>query len=510
MFVNLSRRSQSLIERQLRLIEELEQSERDEEQLGNLFRLDHLATRMRRNCENLLVLGGQEQVRRWNQAVPLIDVVRASLSEVEQYERVALRVQGEMTVAGPVVNDLVHLLAELVENATVFSSEHTKVTVSGQMLSGGGAMLQITDNGVGMSAEDLEQANWRLANPPVIDFSAARRMGLFVVGRLAVRHGIRVELRAAQGGGLTAFVVLPDAVITPGESGGIGTRPGLAPREAGSHGQLAALTTAAEPPAGGFRQDDYGPAAPCRAAAAATRWSAAPARSGRSAAAPGRSPASAAPARSPASARPGRSRPAPRAGTTPTAPVPTRWCRRPSSGARPGTGGSRWTTRTRRGSGSSRAGRASCPCASRARTCRAVRPTAAPPTASSSRATSAGRTPRAATAPTAPAGGPGRSRWSPRRSRWCPTPAPGRSPGRRGRWSRSATRRRPPCPLPTRRRASFRNHHPSPNRPCGPRRRPRRRSRRRRRGCPSARPSSTRCSRSGSSADQEAPPGRTR
>ncbi|WP_205718398.1 nitrate- and nitrite sensing domain-containing protein [Actinomadura sp. WMMA1423] len=262
MFVNLSRRSQSLIERQLRLIEELEQSERDEEQLGNLFRLDHLATRMRRNCENLLVLGGQEQVRRWNQPVPLIDVVRASLSEVEQYERVALRVQGDMTVAGPVVNDLVHLLAELVENATVFSSENTKVTVSGQMLSGGGCMLQITDNGVGMSPEELEQANWRLANPPVIDFSAARRMGLFVVGRLAVRHGIRVELRAAQGGGLTAFVVLPDAVVTPGESGGIGTRPGLAPREAGSHGQLAALTTtAAEPPGAGFRQDDYGPAA---------------------------------------------------------------------------------------------------------------------------------------------------------------------------------------------------------------------------------------------------------
>ncbi|WP_433336775.1 nitrate- and nitrite sensing domain-containing protein [Spirillospora sp. CA-294931] len=224
MFVNLSRRSQSLIERQLRLIEELEQSERDEEQLANLFRLDHLATRMRRNCENLLVLGGQEQVRRWNQAVPLIDVVRASLSEVEQYERVSLRVQGDMTVAGPVVNDLVHLLAELVENATVFSAEHTKVTVSGQLLSGGGAMLQITDNGVGMSPEELEQANWRLANPPVIDFSAARRMGLFVVGRLAVRHGVRVELRAAQGGGLTAFVVLPDAVVTASQGGGVGSR----------------------------------------------------------------------------------------------------------------------------------------------------------------------------------------------------------------------------------------------------------------------------------------------
>ncbi|SNS79441.1 Signal transduction histidine kinase [Actinomadura meyerae] len=259
MFVNLSRRSQSLIERQLRLIEELEQSERDEEQLANLFRLDHLATRMRRNSENLLVLGGQEQVRRWNKPVPLIDVVRASLSEVEQYERVALRVQGDMAVTGPVVNDLVHLLAELVENATAFSSEHTKVTVSGQMLSGGGCMLQITDNGVGMSPEELEQANWRLANPPVIDFSAARRMGLFVVGRLAVRHGIRVELRAAQGGGLTAFVVLPDAAISAGESGGIAAR-GLAPRESGSHGQLSPLTAGAAERPGAFRQDGYGPA----------------------------------------------------------------------------------------------------------------------------------------------------------------------------------------------------------------------------------------------------------
>ncbi|MDL4774732.1 sensor histidine kinase [Actinomadura xylanilytica] len=255
MFVNLSRRSQSLIERQLKLIEELEQSERDDEQLANLFRLDHLATRMRRNCENLLVLGGQDQVRRWNRPVPLIDVVRASLSEVEQYERVALRVQGDMTVAGPMVNDLVHLLAELVENATVFSAEHTKVTVSGQLLSGGGAMLQITDNGVGMSPDELEQANWRLANPPVIDFSAARRMGLFVVGRLAVRHGVRVELRAAQGGGLTAFVVLPDAVASAAEGSGVGGR-GLAGREGaavvGRPAQLASLTAptaVADPPA---------------------------------------------------------------------------------------------------------------------------------------------------------------------------------------------------------------------------------------------------------------------
>ncbi|WP_161602767.1 sensor histidine kinase [Thermomonospora catenispora] len=217
MFVNLSRRMQSLIERQLRLIDELEQNEQDADQLASLFQLDHLATRMRRNCENLLVLGGQEQVRRWNQPVPLIDIVRASLSEVEQYERVTLRVQGEVSVTGQAVNDLVHLVAELVENATVFSPQHTKVTVSGHLLSGGGAMLQITDNGVGIPADELEQVNWRLANPPVVDFSAARRMGLFVVGRLAQRHGIRVELRPALSGGITAFVLLPAAVIARGE-----------------------------------------------------------------------------------------------------------------------------------------------------------------------------------------------------------------------------------------------------------------------------------------------------
>jgi signal transduction histidine kinase len=225
MFVNLSRRSQSLIERQLRLIEDLEQGEQDEDRLSNLFKLDHLATRMRRNSENLLVLGGQEQVRRWNQPVPLIDIVRASLSEVEQYERVGLRVQGDVSVIGPVVNDLVHLVAELVENATVFSPEHTRVTVSGHLLSGGGAMLQITDNGVGMAPDELEAVNWRLANPPVIDASAARRMGLFVVGRLAVRNGIRVELRSALSGGLTAFVLMPARVIVQGGDMGGGMMP---------------------------------------------------------------------------------------------------------------------------------------------------------------------------------------------------------------------------------------------------------------------------------------------
>ncbi|MCW2902710.1 MAG: histidine kinase [Streptosporangiaceae bacterium] len=230
MFVNLSRRSQSLIERQLRLIDELEQGEQDDKRLASLFRLDHLATRMRRNCENLLVLGGQEQVRRWNEPIPLVDIVRASLSEVEQYDRIGVRVQSEIAITGPVVNDLIHLLAELVENATVFSPGHTKVAISGHMLSGGGAMLQVTDDGVGMTAEELEDANWRLANPPVLDPSVARRMGLFVVGRLAGRHGIRVELRAALSGGVTAFALLPARMVAVEDTHGTG-RPAVRPDE---------------------------------------------------------------------------------------------------------------------------------------------------------------------------------------------------------------------------------------------------------------------------------------
>ncbi|GAA0325458.1 nitrate- and nitrite sensing domain-containing protein [Actinoallomurus spadix] len=248
MFVNLSRRSQSLIERQLRLIEDLEQSEQDAARLESLFKLDHLATRMRRNGENLLVLGGQEQTRRWNKPVALVDIVRASLSEVEQYERVTLRIQDDVSVIGRVVNDLVHLTAELVENATSFSPEHTKVAVSGHLLSGGGAMLQISDNGVGMSPQELEEANWKLANPPTIDVSISRRMGLFVVGRLAQRHGIRVELRAALSGGLTAFVILPANAIQDGNPPTprrLDSPVEAAPRRASSveapavHGQLA-------------------------------------------------------------------------------------------------------------------------------------------------------------------------------------------------------------------------------------------------------------------------------
>ncbi len=214
MFVNLSRRSQSLVERQIRLIDDLEQGEQDSERLANLFQMDHLATRMRRNSENLLVLAGHEVSRRWTQAVALVDVLRAAVSEIEQYGRVTLNVQPGISVRGQAVNDVVHLLSELVENATTFSATDMPVNVSGHLLNSGGVLLDITDQGVGMGAEEMAHANWRLDNPPVVDVAVSRRMGLFVVARLAGRHGIRVRLRPASVGGLTALVWLPDEVIS--------------------------------------------------------------------------------------------------------------------------------------------------------------------------------------------------------------------------------------------------------------------------------------------------------
>jgi signal transduction histidine kinase len=231
MFVNLSRRSQSLVERQIRLIDELEQGEQDAERLGSLFQMDHLATRMRRNSENLLVLAGHDSSRRWNQPVALVDVLRAAVSEIEQYERVSLNVQPGISARGHAVNDAVHLLAELAENATSFSSAETPVTISGHLLSSGGVLLDITDQGVGMGAEEMAHANWRLDNPPVVDVAVSRRMGLFVVARLAARHGIRVRLRPAASGGLTALVWLPDEVVSRDGASATGTQMPDAPDE---------------------------------------------------------------------------------------------------------------------------------------------------------------------------------------------------------------------------------------------------------------------------------------
>ncbi|AUG79814.1 hypothetical protein CFP65_5103 [Kitasatospora sp. MMS16-BH015] len=229
MFTNLSRRSQGLIQRQLSLISELESREADPDQLANLFKLDHLATRMRRNGENLLVLAGEDPGRRWTRPVPLVDVLRAAASEVEQYERIELAAVPSAEVAGRVVNDLVHLLAELLENATSFSSPQTRVRVTGHALPDGRVLVEIHDTGIGLSPDDLAEINERLASPPTVDVSVSRRMGLFVVGRLSLRHGIRIQLRPSDSGGTTALVMLPlDVTNAAGERRGGPGRPGSA------------------------------------------------------------------------------------------------------------------------------------------------------------------------------------------------------------------------------------------------------------------------------------------
>jgi signal transduction histidine kinase len=224
MFVNLSRRSQTLIERQLGIIESLEQTEQDSGRLSSLFRLDHMATRMRRNSENLLVLAGHEAPRKWTQPVSLVDVLRAAVSEIEQYDRISLNVQSGLVIAGRAASDVVHLVAELVENATTFSRKDTQVTVAGQILVSGGVLVEITDEGLGIPEQELAYANWRLDNPPVIDVAVSRRMGLFVVGRLAARHGIKVRLRRATSGGLSALIWVPDTVAETEPTSAVGPR----------------------------------------------------------------------------------------------------------------------------------------------------------------------------------------------------------------------------------------------------------------------------------------------
>ncbi len=254
MFVNLSRRSQTLVERQLRLIDGLEQSEQDADRLSDLFQLDHLATRMRRNNENLLVLSGQDNTRKWAQPVPLVDVLRGAVSEVEQYERVNVRAPSHISVLGRPVNDVIHLVAELVENATSFSPHDTEVLVSAKTLADGGVQVDVTDSGIGMAPEDLAAINARLAAPPVIDVAVSRRMGLFVVSRLAHRHGVRLSLMEAHGGGTTARIIFPpDLLITPVEGqhavGGVDPRPELSPGAPDTYAEAEAAFASSPAPA---------------------------------------------------------------------------------------------------------------------------------------------------------------------------------------------------------------------------------------------------------------------
>ncbi|MEU6880350.1 nitrate- and nitrite sensing domain-containing protein [Streptomyces sp. NPDC046712] len=221
-FVNLARRSQVLVHRQLNLLDSMERRVDDPNELGDLFRLDHLTTRMRRHAESLIILSGAAPGRAWRMPVPLTNVVRAAVSEIEDYARVEVRRLPETAVVGGAVADLTHLLAELIENAAQFSPPHTKVRISGEPV-GNGYALEIEDRGLGMGKESLAEANTRIEQSEALDLFDSDRLGLFVVSRLSSRHDIKVHLRTSPYGGTTAVVLLPNDVLQGALPPGRGT-----------------------------------------------------------------------------------------------------------------------------------------------------------------------------------------------------------------------------------------------------------------------------------------------
>ncbi|MET7325742.1 nitrate- and nitrite sensing domain-containing protein [Streptomyces sp. NPDC005549] len=224
-FVNLARRSQVLLHKQLTLLDTMERRTEDTEELADLFRLDHLTTRMRRHAEGLVILSGAAPSRQWRKPVQLMDVVRAAVAEVEDYERIEVRRLPRVAVTGPAVADLTHLVAELLENATVFSPPHTAVQVLGERVANG-FTLEIHDRGLGMAADALLDANLRLAETPEFELSDTDRLGLFVVSRLAQRQNVRVSLQPSPYGGTTAVVFVPDALLSDDapDTNGVGFR----------------------------------------------------------------------------------------------------------------------------------------------------------------------------------------------------------------------------------------------------------------------------------------------
>ncbi|MFJ9827752.1 nitrate- and nitrite sensing domain-containing protein [Streptomyces sp. NPDC101160] len=223
-FVNLARRNQVLLHRQLTLLDTMERRTEDTDELADLFRLDHLTTRMRRHAEGLVILSGAAPSRQWRKPVQLMDVVRAAVAEVEDYERIEVRRLPRLGVGGPAVADLTHLIAELLENATVFSPPHTAVQVLGERVANG-FTLEIHDRGLGMNPDALLDANLRLAETPEFELSDTDRLGLFVVSRLAQRQNVRVSLQPSPYGGTTAVVFIPAALLTDApETQGAGFR----------------------------------------------------------------------------------------------------------------------------------------------------------------------------------------------------------------------------------------------------------------------------------------------
>ena len=214
-FVNLGRRNQNLLDRQLEFITELEQGETEPEELESLFRLDHLATRMRRNAESLLVLAGVESPRQWSAPVSIDDVLRAALGEVEGYQRVAIRNLEPAMVSGTAASSISHVVAELIENALNFSPPEEMVEVKGRA-NGDGYVIAVDDNGIGMDRDDLEAANRRLSGEESYTVAPSRYLGHYVAGNLADRYDIAVRLQDSPAGGVTATVSLPDSVLEDG------------------------------------------------------------------------------------------------------------------------------------------------------------------------------------------------------------------------------------------------------------------------------------------------------
>ncbi|HLY65963.1 MAG TPA: ATP-binding protein, partial [Chloroflexota bacterium] len=257
-FLDIAHRSQLVVHRQLELLDVAEAKQGDPEHLDLLFQLDHLATRARRNAENLLILGGGQPGRRWRQPAALEDIVRSAISETEQFARVRTIRVPDVQVQGGVVGDLIHLLAELVDNATAFSPPAAEVTVRGNIV-GKGVVVEVEDQGLGIEFDQRERLNETLRNPPGFQsmaLSGQRHLGLFVVGQLAQRHGITVTLLESAYGGTRAIVLISSSGLdTAAEHGG-----GLpAARQLGRHAPLLEAAVAAAGPAQESRATEHAP-----------------------------------------------------------------------------------------------------------------------------------------------------------------------------------------------------------------------------------------------------------
>lgn len=216
-FRNLAGRSQSLLHRQLTLLDGMERRATEPEELEDLFKIDHLTTRMRRHAEGLIILSGETPARGWRQPVPLIDVLRAAVAEVEDYTRIRVLSRTSASVSGHAVADVIHLVAELAENATVFSPPSTPVRIQGDIV-GRGFAIEIEDRGLGISQTRLDEINATLASPPQFDLAGSDRLGLFIAGQLARRHDIKITLRPSVYGGTTAIVLLPSTLVVEEDS----------------------------------------------------------------------------------------------------------------------------------------------------------------------------------------------------------------------------------------------------------------------------------------------------